>query len=1384
VIIKGEYEEETDGTNFTSAIVTTGTDHLGDMAIKYNAKNTGFNAAFRAGHMAYLTLKAPETPGTIKITATPDLKAYTTDGEGNVTSNSVEQTLPVELIGGTITVVGDTNEYTVTYNANGGTTDATTATVEENNAADLTKTASKEGYTFLGWNTDKDATTALDSYTVTGDVTLYAIYEENSTTNVAQFSIEDKTVQAGEQFTLYFDLVNNVEASSIGITDFNFGNLTFVKSTTRPKFVAGEVIIKGKYEEETDGTNFTSAIVTTGTDHLGDMAIKYNAKNTGFNAEFLAGHMAYITLKAPETSGTIKITATPDLKAYTTDGEGNVTSTSVEQTLPVELIGGTITVVSGPSYTVTYNANGGTMEATTATVEANGAADLTKTATAPTGKKFIGWNTDKDATTALESYTVTGDVTLYAIYGDLKYTVTYDAGEGTIAQSEATTVPNLDPNYELTLIAADKVTPPSGKKFKGWSADGTSILAGTKYTVNADVTLTAIYEDKAERNVTVDATKTVTYGDSGYQLVAGADSYESNNTSVATIDESGNVTIVGAGTATLKATFNEDADYLAKTLTQTLTVNKKALTVTAGAENKTYNGNTQATVQLGTVTGKVGTDDVSVNATSAVFADKNVGTGKTVTVTLSLSGSDKDNYSVQSTITTTANITAKTVTVSGITANNKVYDGTEAATIQGGTLVGVVSGDTVSLNTASASGVFSDRNVGVEKTVNVSGLALTGTDAGNYVLASTTASLTADITARPITVTAANKAIKVGEAVPTLTYSITSGSLVNGDTLEGSLQTSADGNTAGEFDIIQDTAFSAGMNYDVTFVKGTLTVSNKDAKELTASVSGLTNDGVKYGDETALNVVGAVKDEPTMTGLTYSYSVDDAGKDVISVGNDGAITIIGVGTAVITVSAEETADYVFTPATVSITVGAKELTISGLTAKDKVYNGTATAEFEGGALEGVINNDNVAFSVEGVTAAFAKTTPGENITVNLNGNITLTGTDAAKYVLTQPTGLTANITKAPISVKSINVNDKTAELEGVIGEDDVELDLDNADFELGEIGEETSPVTVTNYALKGNDAANYELSSTAPIEATIDNGNLVTITIETENGNVNGAESGDKFLKGTEVTLSASADDGYRFSSWTVNGAAKGSNDRIKVVMNEDTAVVAEFVVRTASRSGSSANTKYSVIFNTNGGSSVATQKIEKNGTATEPADPTREGYTFDGWYTSGSFTTLYNFNNKITKSINLYAKWTANGEQGTDSGDDGDNTGKDKDSIILTIGDTEASVFGEIAQNDVAPQIVNDRTMLPIRFVAEALGAKVAWNDELKLVTITRDDVVIELYIGSNVAYVNGEAVELDAASFIANSRTYCPVRFVSESLNANVEWKADTKQVVITKK
>lgn len=120
---------------------------------------------------------------------------------------------------------------------------------------------------------------------------------------------------------------------------------------------------------------------------------------------------------------------------------------------------------------------------------------------------------------------------------------------------------------------------------------------------------------------------------------------------------------------------------------------------------------------------------------------------------------------------------------------------------------------------------------------------------------------------------------------------------------------------------------------------------------------------------------------------------------------------------------------------------------------------------------------------------------------------------------------------------------------------------------------------------------------------------------------------------------------------------------------------------------------------------------------------------------------------------------------------------------IVMTVGNKTAYVSGEAVKIDAEPIISNGRTMLPARFVAEKLGATVDWDDSDKKVTIKKDALKIELVVGSNVAYVNGGEVTLDSPVFIQDERTYTPVRFIVETLEATIDWLSETKQVVIYK-
>lgn len=120
---------------------------------------------------------------------------------------------------------------------------------------------------------------------------------------------------------------------------------------------------------------------------------------------------------------------------------------------------------------------------------------------------------------------------------------------------------------------------------------------------------------------------------------------------------------------------------------------------------------------------------------------------------------------------------------------------------------------------------------------------------------------------------------------------------------------------------------------------------------------------------------------------------------------------------------------------------------------------------------------------------------------------------------------------------------------------------------------------------------------------------------------------------------------------------------------------------------------------------------------------------------------------------------------------------------MALTIGSNILTVDGTKQTLDAAPALKNNRTMLPIRAVAEAAGAEVDFDDGSRTVVITGaygDEILCP--VGSTTMTVNAEETTLDTAAYINGGRTYVPVRAVTEALNMDVEWDAQSRTVTLT--
>ena len=115
----------------------------------------------------------------------------------------------------------------------------------------------------------------------------------------------------------------------------------------------------------------------------------------------------------------------------------------------------------------------------------------------------------------------------------------------------------------------------------------------------------------------------------------------------------------------------------------------------------------------------------------------------------------------------------------------------------------------------------------------------------------------------------------------------------------------------------------------------------------------------------------------------------------------------------------------------------------------------------------------------------------------------------------------------------------------------------------------------------------------------------------------------------------------------------------------------------------------------------------------------------------------------------------------------------------VMTVNGTEKP----IDEQGTAPVIVGDRTLLPVRAVVEEMGGTVSWNEDTKEVTLRCASDEIKLTIDSKSALLNGEEKKLDVAPTIINGRTMLPIRFIAESFRFDVAWDGAAQTVTITK-
>lgn len=365
--------------------------------------------------------------------------------------------------------------------------------------------------------------------------------------------------------------------------------------------------------------------------------------------------------------------------------------------------------------------------------------------------------------------------------------------------------------------------------------------------------------------------KTITFGDAvpaytftGNGYVAGEDSSVVNAAFDCTYEQGSN-----AGTYTITVTATA-ANYEISCNRGTLTVAKKQLTaadLTASETNPTkkeYDG----TTELAGVTYQVTINEQTYTVHGkAAFADKNVGTGKLVTFTPNAFDSTNYEFETDLTMTFTADITAKPLTVTGPTATDRVYDTTTNVALTGGELKGVISGDEVFAEMPTSGTVTDPNSSETPKTVIFNEITLTGTDAGNYTLTQPTVTVIIS-KATP----ALGTVSYTGSIYPTtLKETVT---LTSEATVAGSLKLDETGafNTVGTAEYAYTFTPTDEVNYNA--VHGTVSITVlKDT--LTELIVDSTNVKTEYTYPQAFDTTGLTVTAKYKSGNTAAVNVAD-----------------------------------------------------------------------------------------------------------------------------------------------------------------------------------------------------------------------------------------------------------------------------------------------------------------------------------------------------------------------------------------------------------------------------------------------------------------------------------------------------------------------------
>ena len=986
---------------------------------------------------------------------------------GNDSSgHSFAFTMPEQNV---VAIAGYLPNYKVTYDANGGegTVPVDSATYIPNASVtvkglDPEHPLTMSGYRFAGWTMYEEDTSGAnpykvykngDQFTINKNAVLYAVWEEGSVGDVSSLGYDG--IYDGQEHSIQ---VLKPEGTTVTYCETENGTYT----ETQPAYTdvgthtvyyevskAGLDPVKGS-----EVVKITKRPVTL---KMKDQSKEYGSADpeigwdafTVLSGSPVEGETAAVTRTSGENAGnyqyqnvTIKHGDKDVSSNYEITSEGAGFLTIHKKTVTVSGIAAAAKVYDGnTSATLIYD---------NVSFAKKDGDDVSVTATGTFHNKNAGQN----KTVTISDIILEGEASAnYELAASGQQTTcTADITKKTVTVTEGITAENkpFDNNTAAALICGD------------------AVLDGKVFSDNLSVTAVGTFEDAGfgtNKNVMISNLALVGDDAGNYQLAAGGHqasctasivnavitvngirakdrAYDGTNNAELDYsdmeivgvkpDDAGKVSITATGRFVDKAAgkdkrvnitdyiiTGEAKDHYAISVTgtqasATATISRKEVTVSGmTAMSKVYDGKTDAFVEYSKASyGKVGEDDFKIAAAAGIFTDKNAGKNKKVLISgITFSGADASNYVLKSgaVAETTADITECPVTVSGMKAKTKRYDGNAEAEIDGSGAVinGVKEGDTL---TFTAVGAFADKSAGSGKDVHLTSLNLAGEDAQNYVISgSQNYTVKGDITAKEVVVSGIEAEDKIYDGTTEVRF--------NYDSVE---MKGLDGGTAviGEDQIGVDAAGAfeekdSGRNKKVGITK--ITITGIDAGNYTLAAEGQQADCTADINRIPVSVSGITAENKIYDGrlnavLDFSGAmvtgVQEGDKVYVSAAGEFEDANAGDGKTVklrsVELTGKDAANYEFAAASQTeckADIKPAAVTVSGIAAESKEYddNEIAALSFDEVKITGVLKSDQVSVSAKGT---FTDKYPGEGKEVVIS-DLTLTGQAAANYVFAE-----------------------------------------------------------------------------------------------------------------------------------------------------------------------------------------------------------------------------------------------------------------------------------------------------------------------------------------------------------------------------------------------